>query len=214
MQATNLFARVLLTKRLIPLLRAAASTDSLARVVGVASGTHEGPVDPEDWACMNMSTLQLRGAGATMTSVALLNLAKEAPEVTFINEYPGLVMTGALNVITGVLGVLVRTVAYLFQRWLAVPIEESGERHVFIATSGAYKPKSGNATGLPVVEGLEIHSGTDGQAGSGVYSISWDGEGPSEKVVQLLKRYSEDGMSEKVWTHITGELERILGEPA
>jgi hypothetical protein len=111
------------------------------------------------------------------------------------------------------LGMFVRTVAWLLQRWVAVTLEESGKRQVFFSTSSAYKAKTGE-NGVPLVEGLKVHTGLDGEEGSGVYSIHWDGEGPGPKAMKFIKGYNEDGMAEKAWAYVTGELERILGEPA
>jgi hypothetical protein len=209
--AVGLYARLLITLRLLPLLRAGAP--ELARVVSIAAGSKEGSIDTEDWQALKASLWTLTGHGASLATLAFQHLAKEAPEVTFINTFPGLVMTGALKVMTGTQGYLVRTVAYLVQRWLAVPLEESGARHVFLATSSTYKPKTGSGDGVPLVEGLPVHAGVDDEIGSGVYSVNWDGEGPGAKVVRLLRQYNDDGTAEKAWTYFTCEIERVLSEP-
>jgi len=213
MTVVQLYARLLLTNGLLPLLRAAAATPSLARVVSVAAGSHESAIDTSDWQGINLSALSRRGHSASLATLSWQHLASQAPDVGFVNAYPGLVMTGALNVVTGVQGFLIRTVAYWFQRWLAVPIEESGARHLFLATSAAYKAKTGAENGVPVVEGLNVHAGVDDEEGSGVYSVSWDGEGPGEKAVALLRQYNEDGTAKKAWSYFSGEVERVLGQP-
>jgi hypothetical protein len=213
MYAVQVYSRLLLTHGLLPLLRGAAATPSLARVVSVASGSLESSIDTSDWQGINLSSLSMRGQGASLATLGWQHLATQAPDVAFVNAYPGLVMTNALNVITGIKGFLIRTLAYWFQRWLAVPIEDSGARHVFVATSAAYKAKIGAENGVPVVEGLKVHAGIDDEEGSGVYSLNWDGEGPGEKVVALLRQYNEDGTAEKAWSYFSGEVERILGQP-
>jgi hypothetical protein len=198
--------------RLLPLLRAGAP--ELARVVSVASGSLEGPIDTEDWQALKLSALKSRAHGASLSTLAFQQLARQAREVGIINESPGWVKTGAGNAMTGIVGVVFRTVQYLFHRWLTTPIEESGARHVFLATSSAYKAKIGSGNGVPLVEGLSIHNGADDEEGSGVYSVDWSGEGPGEKAVNLLRQYNEDGTAEKAWAYFSSEVERVTGQPA
>jgi hypothetical protein len=212
MFAVQLYGRLLLTHGLLPSLRAAAATPSLARVVSIATGSCEGTIDTSDWQALKLPVMKARGHSASLATLGWQHLASEAPDVAFINEYPSLVMTGALDNMAGVTGILIRAVAYWFQRWLAVPLEESGQRHVFLATSAAYKAKTGAENGVPLVTGLFVHTGADGVEGSGAYSLNWDGEGPGEKVVALLRRYDEDGTADKAWSFFSGEVERVLGQ--
>ncbi len=212
MSALHTYGRLLFAMKLLPLLQAGSAT--LARVIFVASGAHEGPIYPSDFPGLGLSFVAQRGHGCSMNSLGLQRLSEAAPDVAFVNDYPGLVLTGALDSVKGWLGVVMRTVTWLFGRWLAVPLEESAARHLFLATSEAYRPREGSGRGVPLVEGLEVHPGIDGKAGSGVYSVSWDGEGPGESAVALLDGYRKDGMQAKVWDHITGEIERVEKEHA
>lgn len=182
-------------------------------MVSIATGSCEGPIDTSDWQALKLSTLTGRGHSASLATLGWQHLARQAPDVAFINEYPSFVLTGALNVMTGVQGFLIRTVAYWFQRWLTVPLEESAARHLFLATSAAYKAKTGVENGVPLVGSLDVHAGADGVEGSGVYSLNWDGEGPGEKAVALLQSYNADGTAEKAWSYFSGEVERVLGKP-
>ena len=212
MYALHIYGRILFIIKLLPLLRAGSS--ELARVISVASGAHEGIIDTNDFPALKQSLSTLRGHGSSIMTLAIDHLAKEFPEVSFINDYPGLVMTKSLDSIGGVLGIIIRTTAWLFARWLAVPLAESAERHLFLVTSEAFQPKEGDGKGVPLVEGLELYQGIDGKAGTGVYSVSWDCEGPGERAIALLAGYRIDGMQEKVWSHITGEIERVERENA
>lgn len=210
--AIHNYGRLLFAMKLLPLLQAGSAT--LARVIFVASGAHERPISADDFPGLNLSFTALRGHNCSMNSLSLQRLSEAAPDVAFVNDYPGLVRTGALDEIQGWLGVVMRTVVRLFGRWMAVPLEESAARHLFLVTSEAYKPREGGGKGVPLVEGLEVHPGIDGKVGSGVYSVSWDGEGPGEKLVALLDGYRKDGMQDKVWAHITGEIQRVEKEHA
>jgi hypothetical protein len=139
-------------------------------------------------------------------------LSESAPDVAFVNDYPGLVVTRLVMTFPGVYGLLMRLIVWLFGWWVTVPLEESAARHLFLVTSEAYRPREGGSDAVPLVQGLEVHTGIDGRAGSGVYSVDWDGEGPGKKAVALLDGYRKDGMQDKVWAHVNGELERIERE--
>ena len=193
----------------MPLLNAATG---LARVINVDSGGYEGAIEPSDFPALTLSIFQLRGHSASMATLALKHLAIEAPHVSFVNAHPGLVVTKNLDVVPGLLGVVGRAIAWLFGRWLATPLPESAERHLFLSTSTSYKPKTGEHSGVPLVQGLDLHQGVDGERGSGVYSVKWDCDGPGNQVIQLLTEYEENGMMEQVWQHIVGELERVERE--
>jgi hypothetical protein len=147
----------------------------------------------------------------TIKTIAWQRLAEEAPGVSIITEFPGLVVTKLFQRLPGWLGFTARIVVFLFGWLLAVPLEESAERHAFMATSAAFPPAKGDAKGVPLVNGLGTHVGAYGVVGSGLYSIGWDNEGPGEKATALLKQYNEDGTADKVWNWVEGESTRILG---
>ncbi len=50
--------------------------------------------------------------------------------------------------------------------------------------------------GAPLGDGLEVAGGTDGQSGSGMYSIGADGESAGIKVERLLAKLRDQGMGE------------------
>jgi len=102
----------------------------------------------------------------------------------------------------GFMGVVMRMYFWLAGRWICVPLKECGERHLWLATSGRF-PGRGEA------EGKDGARGSDGVVGSGVYSVGWDGESAGDKVVELLAKYREEGMVERVWEHAEGEFKRI-----
>lgn len=97
-----------------------------------------------------------------------------------------------------------------------VPTEESGERHVFLATSAKYPAGTNGAatSGVPLPAGVSVANGTTGKTGSGVYSIDWDGESTGPKVEELLVKLRAEGVGEKVWQHTQEEFNRITGVEA
>lgn len=142
-------------------------------------------------------------------------LAQQAPEVSFVHGFPGAVYTSLHKDTSGFLAMLfalaIEVIYALLGRWLFVPIEEVGERHVFLATSGRYKSREGKASGIPLGKGMDYGTGSDSVVGSGVYSVDWDGEGPTKGSAMALKVERQKGVREIVWAHFRTEFDRIGG---
>ncbi|KAH8702911.1 hypothetical protein GQ44DRAFT_717186 [Phaeosphaeriaceae sp. PMI808] len=210
--AASTYTRIRIVQQILPLLTASASSDQLARVVDVAGGTYEGEINTSDLAALNIPFTQLRSQLSSMHTLALETLAQRAPTVSFVHDFPGSVYTGLGASIVTPLSLLfrpIKTISYMFLgRWLFVPIEESGERHVFFATSMIFKSRDGNSKGVPV-RGLEIANGSDGVRGSGTYSINWDGEQRAAQDKTALVNLRKTGGKEMVWNHFTTEFDRI-----
>lgn len=109
----------------------------------------------------------------------------------------------------GVLGTIARVVDYLVGRWVCVPIEESGERHLYLATSANFAPLRGESVGVRLEDEVGVAVGTTGEIGSGVYSVGWDCDSASPAVREMLAGLRGKGMVEEVWRHTEGEFERI-----
>ncbi|KAK4141535.1 uncharacterized protein C8A04DRAFT_14028 [Dichotomopilus funicola] len=234
--ATAFFSRLRLTTNLLPLLRApSTSPNTLRRVVTVLAGTKEGPLlslPPKPESKSTAHDLQLRaptapslltprgrGHTVTLTTLALEAIAKEAPEVGFVHDFPGAVRSNlgrdldgwgwkvALGLVHGVVYPVLGLVGGL------VPVEEAGERQVYFGTSGRFPGGGDNkgGDGVPGGEGGGVAVGTDGKVGSGVYSVTEAGESAGEKVVELLGGYRRDGTAEAVWKWVEKEFVRITG---
>ena len=101
---------------------------------------------------------------------------------------------------------------YIVGYWIYVPIEECGERQLYLATSARYLPASvGNngSSGVPLGDGIDVARGTAGEIGSGVYSIRPDGTSASPAVQKLLAGYRDKGMVEEIARHTESEFDRI-----
>ncbi|KAF2123032.1 hypothetical protein BDV96DRAFT_639582 [Lophiotrema nucula] len=212
---TTYYTRIRVAQNLLPLLQTAGATSPLARVVDIAGGTKEGPVDTSDLPALKIPFSQIRGHLCSMHSLALEALAEQAPTVSFIQDFPGSVPSQLYDDIPGWLGYVIRlrfwVIKTLFGRWTCVPTEESGERHVYLGTSARYPPKEGDAIGVPISKNSrEPLKGVDGGFNSGQYSVDWDCEGPGERVINVLDELKKKGVKELVWEHTNGEFERII----
>ena len=203
---TNYYARMRFIHNLLPLLR--ASAPELSRAVSVLSPGQET-------ATLNFNDLDLKQNFSlrnamtycvTMTDFAFEELAKANPTVSFVHDFPGGVKTGFLkesNILLRVVGnILLDVVA---RPWMT-SIEESGERHLFAATSRRYVSRDGQEHGVGFGKG-DSGIGTDGELGSGAYLIGSTGEQRgNEKALEQLRL---KGAGEKIWKHTMEVFERV-----
>ncbi|KAH7355478.1 hypothetical protein BKA66DRAFT_430165 [Pyrenochaeta sp. MPI-SDFR-AT-0127] len=210
--ASSTYTRIRIAQNLLPLLSTAARTTALARVINVAAAGKEGDMITSDIGALNIPLYRIRPHLASLHTLALEKLAEQAPDVSFLHDFPGAVYTNLHKNAAGFVGFLFRvfftTVHTLLGNWMFVPIEECGERHVFFATSGRYPPREGKAIGVPQIGGA-IARGSDGNSHSGVYSVGWDGEGPAKGAELALKELRKKGVPDLVWDHFIGEFERV-----
>ncbi|MCJ1291833.1 hypothetical protein MMC34_003378 [Xylographa carneopallida] len=210
------YSRTRFVVNLLPLLQRAPS---LRRVVTVLCAGKEGPVDASDmqgWRVTDM--LAQRGQGASQLTLTLEALAAQAPDVSFIHNFPGSVKT---NLIRGgepkiiAVGAFVAKIVNTFVD-MFVPPEECGARHVFLATSAKYPAGKGGeqSTGVPLPKGVGVARGTDGRSGSGVYSIDDQGESTGRKVEEVLARLRREGLVDTIWQDTQVQFLRITGRPA
>ena len=74
----------------------------------------------------------------------------------------------------------------------------------------AHSDKDG-ASGVPLKGDVVVATGTDGDKGSGVYSVDLEGESSGSKVLDLLAGFRKEGLVERFWEHTEGEFRRIAG---
>ncbi|KAL2864814.1 uncharacterized protein BJX67DRAFT_389696 [Aspergillus lucknowensis] len=196
------YSRLRFITQLLPLLQEAPSP---RRVVTVASGGFEGPLDPSDLPASRIPLSQLRGHISTLITFSLEAAAKQAPSVSFIHSYPGSVNTPLARAMLGRSDA--PTDVPVPEEWMSP--EESGERHFNLLTVARYP-----AAEDPSLTGTDdLARGTDGVVGSGVYSVGWDGENAlSPEALEFLAGLRRHGMVERVWEHTEGEFQRIAGK--
>lgn len=93
-----------------------------------------------------------------------------------------------------------------------VNLQESGERHLFHATSARYPPAEvrdppGGGVALP--KGVEVAKGADSREGSGCYLLNWNGETVGDE--KLLEEYRKRDMGKRIWEHTHEVFDRVLG---
>lgn len=205
------YARARFIVNLLPLLREAPS---LRRVVTVLAAGHEGPIHTDDFQSRQIPFSSVRGHNVSMTDMMLEHIAQRAPEVSFVHDYPGPVKSGFGRETNSILMRIAITAFNLTGPLVYIPSRESGERHLFFATSSRYPPQSSagveGATGVPVPSGVGVVSGTDGE-GCGVYAVNWDGESAGLKSPEMLAKLRDENMAKQVWEHTAAEFKRITG---
>ncbi|KAK3324908.1 hypothetical protein B0H66DRAFT_106856 [Apodospora peruviana] len=208
--AVSYYARMRFIVNLMPLIQNASH---LRRVVSVFAGTKEGAVDTNDLQCRSVSMFTSRGHFSSMMTFALEGIAKKAPSVSFVHDFPGMVKTNFGSDVKGVMFTVLRAVwnAFFFVvgPFVSTPFDEAGERQVYFSTSGRFP--AGGQGGVPLPKDVEVAFGTDGKTGSGIYSIDNHGESAPPETQQLLDKMRKEGTAEKVWSFVEEEFVRITG---
>ena len=211
------YSRMRFILNLLPCLRAAPA---LRRVVSVFAGAKEGPIHTADLPGWNLGLTKARGHGASMQTLGLESIAKQAPEVGFVHGFPGAVKTTLMDDMPGLIPYVVRPLMWVLGPFVFISAEECGERHAFFATSARFAAKKAAAAGagekagvvgVPLLEGVVTARGTDGAVGSGVYSVESDGGSAGSQVETVLAGLRRDGVREMVWEHTEAEFRRITG---
>jgi hypothetical protein len=147
-----------------------------------------------------------------MTDLMLEHMSSLAPEVSFVHDYPGPVKSGFGRETNGIMMKVAISIFKIIGPLVYVPTRESGERHLFFATSAGYPARSGTGVaGVPVPGGVAVSGGTTGAVGSGVYAVNWDGESAGPKSLQVLAKMRGEGMVQRLWEHTMAEFKRVTG---
>ncbi|KAI0810322.1 hypothetical protein GGR55DRAFT_646162 [Xylaria sp. FL0064] len=209
--ALTYYCRTRFIINLLPQLRQASG---LRRVITVLAGGKEGKIFTDDFQGNNLSVLSVRGHATSMITLALHNLAKQAPEISFIHVYPGFVKTEISRELKGIGPAILNFLFKPILAFLYIPIEQTGERQTYFATSARFPPvddKRRDANGVALGEDVETAVGVDGKVGGGVYSIDYEAEGTSQRAQELIRGYVEDNTADMVWKHTEEEYMRVTG---
>lgn len=195
--ALNYYARIRFITNLLPLIQHA---QVLRRVVTVGGGGHESELDTTDFQALQVPVDRLRGHLTSLVTLGLESVAQAAPEVSFVHDYPGTVRTKLVEYLPEE---VLRTLEFM-------PIDESGQRQLYLATSARYPPADGiDALGVPMGDDVDIAVGASGAVGGGIYSIGADCEAASPAVLELLASMRQRGLVQQVHQHTEGEFRRI-----
>lgn len=191
--ATRYYSRARIMQLLLPLLNASQHSP---RVVNILAGGREDSLREDDLALnkpQNFTVANGNAHSTTMLTLTLERFAAEAPRVSFVHQFPGLVATPLFNHISsGFTGFLMRHIAGPLMRLLLRGAGEAGKRSLFTATSARYSVDEGV---VPVEGGVKKAERSQG----GVFLLNENGESAnSEKVLGDLRKRKVD---EKVWIH-------------
>src|ERR1700760_2414549 len=199
--ALNYYTRFRFIINLKPLLENATS---LRRVVVVAVGGKEGKVDLNDIQGWNLPIWSARGHLASLITLGLEMVHKEMPSVSLIHDFPPASGTSSLDGVKGTVPTIARTVFRVIGPLVFNPLEEVGEKHLFLATSSKYPPKSmsgSKAEGVPLLPNDFVARGTEGESASGVYSILSNGESAGARVEKVLAELRASNTDDKAWAN-------------
>jgi hypothetical protein len=198
----NYYSRIRFIHQLLPQLTKASDSGGLSRVVSVLGAGSEGKLALDDMSLKNGYNIRTcLNHATTMNSLAAGELAKANPGTTFIHAYPGLVKTNIAQGFGPALRFVMKGAMAVFTPF-SVPIKESGERHLFAATSDIYSPQA------ETVESAV--SGIDGVKGSGAYRLNWNGDVRADS--KMLNEYRAQGVGKKVWEHTLEVFEKVCGK--
>ncbi|CAG9988150.1 unnamed protein product [Clonostachys byssicola] len=196
---------------LLPLIQQA---DTLRRVVSVGAATVEGPVDMSNFFGEGFPLTKWRDQLSSIQTLLLEEFSRLAPTVSFIHSLPGIVKGGINRDAEGFsLKLIILISRYLFEPFLQVPPNECGERHLFLATSAFFKPAQGSVevAGVLVPEDEGPVIGTDGETGSGAYSMDHYVRPLPAKAVEMVSQLRSNGTQSRIWEFVSKDFKRLTG---
>jgi hypothetical protein len=218
------YSRMKIVLKLLPLL---LKSSLPARVISVYAAGTEAKLFPDDLSVRNLSRYsysQARSHMIYMHTLFMESLAEQHPgKLALIHIFPGIVFGPGYN--NPELPLWFRRLA----RWVlipllgplvAVPPAECGDRMLSLA-SPRYPPRPSSVDDRPASvktarqpkngkgeeEGSAVMLGTNGQPGSGVYSLTWNGENNLKQ--KAYRKFDKDEMRKRVWDHTTAAFEAI-----
>lgn len=214
------YSKIRFAVNLLPLLKTAPG---LRRVVSVFAAGLEGKVVPDDLDGNKSSLIAHRDNVASMLTLAMVKLSEDAPQVSWVHDFPGFVESGLWESAPGLLGVVMRTVVWALGRFFYMDPEECGQRQLFMATSARFPPsrsaaaaeaagEDATASGVGLVDDLTVATALDGKPGGGNYSANEHGDTIPDKKVAMLRRYMTDGTKDVVWKHTMDTFRRVTGK--
>jgi len=200
------YSRMRIIIKLLPLL---LKSNFPARVVSVYAAGIEAKLFPEDLSLRDpkhYSYSQARSHMVYMHTLFMETLAEQhRGKVSLVHIFPGLVLGPGFQ--NPELPAWFRTLVHwvlvpLFGRLLTVKPEDCGDRMLSL-TSSRYPPRPSDKSKSQ--EGVAI--GTDGKPGSGVYSLSYNGE--NNLNAKAYEKFNRDEMRKRVWEHTMKAFEVI-----
>ncbi|EHK16306.1 uncharacterized protein TRIVIDRAFT_39631 [Trichoderma virens Gv29-8] len=200
--AVHYYSRMRFISNLLPLLASSASSSQLSRVMTVlGAGIGNRMVESDLGLKTNFSLSNCGAHCGVMTDLMLERFAATWKGTAFVHTAPGVVKTNLGSGLPTCLRAAYKVAGQLLAPW-TVGLAETGERHLYMATSNRYPPsESLNAAtcGTPI-EKNDVAEGSNGGRGSGAYLLNWDGRVQKQNA-NLLEEYRRTAMAEKIWKH-------------
>ncbi|KAL8723590.1 MAG: hypothetical protein Q9225_000132 [Loekoesia sp. 1 TL-2023] len=204
------YVRMRFIHNLLPLLLASPTS----RILSIHGAGREGHLIESDLELRhNFSMRNAAMHTSTMNTLALQEVAATHPTISCVHVFPGVVVTKGYDLLAEDFWAPLRwmfvNLMLPVMRMVTTSLEESGQRHLFHATSARYPPREGEWKGLPLPERIQVAEGADGKVGSGCYLLGPDGETVGDK--ELLEEYRRREMEKKIWEHTLEVFERVDG---
>ncbi|CAG8076718.1 unnamed protein product [Penicillium olsonii] len=202
------YSRMRFVQNLLPQLRNADHSRTrdhkpLSRVVSVLEAGGEGALQLDDLSLKTHWSLRNCGIHSiTMNSVSMEHLASVYPQTSFVHSFPGIVRTRLDRDLCTVAKCAMKALIVLAKQW-EISFEESGERHLYAATSPRFPPHAYKDSASDAAEG------SDGRIGSGSYRLS--SQGSPYKPSKIMERYRVDGVRSMIWDHTLGVFAQVRG---
>ncbi|KAE8138692.1 short-chain dehydrogenase/reductase [Aspergillus pseudotamarii] len=177
----------------------------LSRVVSVLEAGGEAALHLEDLSLETHYSLRNCAKHAiTMNSVSMEHLAASYPQVSFIHSFPGIVRTRLDRDLGTLAKHAISALMVLAKPW-EITLEESGERHLYAATSPRFPPKICKDRKYDTAEG------SDGYPGTGFYRLSSNGS--TYKPSNVMQLYRAEGVNSLIWKHTLDVFAKVRGGP-
>lgn len=205
--ALHYYTRMRFINQLQPLLDAAATANTLSRIVAVLDPQPGLRMTPK-WSDLSLKTsFSLKNCmvhASAMTSLAFSGLAAKNPGTSYVHAYPHVVDTGAGRDAFGAFEPLAKPFMWLIRTAMQVKPVESGERHLYASTSSTFAPKAASGSAKEVV------IGGDGVKGSGSYLLYWNNDVLDDKAA--AKKMRDEGKEKEVLEHTEEVFKKICDE--
>ena len=209
------YSRMRFIIKLLPLL---LSSQLPAHIISVYAAGKESNLFPEDLSLRDPKHYGFANARSHvtyMTTFFMENLAERHRErLSLVHVFPSVVITSGytypglpmwFKLTWRLVGPIMRP--------FSIPPDECGDRTLFLATP-RYPARKAIGTEIATsketgaTEGkVGIATGTDGNRGSGAYSVNWNGE-----TIDTQKKYKEareTDLAKRVWNHTMNAFEEI-----
>ncbi|KAE8369985.1 hypothetical protein BDV27DRAFT_140882 [Aspergillus caelatus] len=205
------YSRMRFVKNLLPQLlhgdqesRSKDDKQSLSRVVSVLEAGGEAALQLNDlslkthWSLRNCAKHSI-----TMNSVAMEHLASVYPQISFVHSFPGVVRTRLDRDLSTTAKYAISALMVLAKPW-EIPFEESGERHLYAATSPRFPSRAYRDSSADAAEG------SDGRSGSGFYRLN--AQGSPYKPSKIMETYRAGGTRSLIWDHTLSVFAQVRDE--